>query len=309
MFNLACSSDSPPAAPKADAGKDTRAGSGGAVGTGGSTTTTGTGGSTTTTGTGGSTTTTGTGGSTTATGTGGSTSATGTGGSTSATGTGGSTSAVGTGGSTTADGTGGTTSSDGGGMPSDDGGSVDVGTSDSLDAPLLADDAASEAGASDDGGVPTLLDSGSLDVEVDSEGIDSPVILLDAEIDSEAVDVPVDAELPDAAADTAPDPFACSSISVMSGGATGNVGSTDGFCFVTCDDIAGWGVSNLDGRQIKVNKVAVAAGDMPLPASTGGTFYLFQVTAGTYSYASIYWWNGAGGAQATCPAPAGGFLP
>jgi hypothetical protein len=81
---------------------------------------------------------------------------------------------------------------------------------------------------------------------------------------------------------------------------------------MTCDNIQGWGGSNLAGRQIKVNKVAVPLptgggdGQMPLPASAQGTYYLFQVTGGSFSYASIDWW---GTANAACPAPDAGFYP
>jgi hypothetical protein len=190
----------------------------------------------------------------------------------------------------------------------------------------------SEAGASDDGGAPILLDSGAQDTEsLDSEAIDTMVLFLDAKADISVADAPadlpgsdlaeaypeVDHDLPvdlpaDLPVDTTPDPFACPSVTVKSGGNTGNFGTTGILCFVTCDSIQGWGGSNLTGRQIKVNKVAVTLpttgsdGQMPLPASSQGNYYLFQVTAGSLGYASINWW---GTANATCPAPDGGFYP
>jgi len=79
-----------------------------------------------------------------------------------------------------------------------------------------------------------------------------------------------------------------SSCTVVSGGSTGNFGTTDAYCFVTCDDIAGWGCSNADGRTVSVNGTVVSCGS-PLTAVNGR--YQFEVTAGTYTYASIYWWG------------------
>jgi hypothetical protein len=79
-----------------------------------------------------------------------------------------------------------------------------------------------------------------------------------------------------------------SSCSVISGGNTGNFGTTDAYCFVTCDEIAGWGCSNDDGRTVSVNGTAVSCGSA-LTAVNGR--YQFEVTAGTYTYASIYWWG------------------
>jgi len=38
-----------------------------------------------------------------------------------------------------------------------------------------------------------------------------------------------------------------------------------------------------------VNGVAKDCGNMPLPAKVNG-YYYFDCSAGTYSYASIYWW-------------------
>ena len=79
-----------------------------------------------------------------------------------------------------------------------------------------------------------------------------------------------------------------SSCTVISGGSTGSFGTTDAYCFVTCDDIAGWGCSNADGRTVSVNGTVVSCGS-PLTAVSGR--YQVEVTAGTYTYASIYWWG------------------
>jgi len=70
---------------------------------------------------------------------------------------------------------------------------------------------------------------------------------------------------------------------------TGNFGTKSAFCFRTNSSIAGWGCSNLDGRTIKVNNTTVNCGASPLPAKVNG-YYYFDVSAGTYEYASIHWW-------------------
>ena len=79
-----------------------------------------------------------------------------------------------------------------------------------------------------------------------------------------------------------------SSCTVISGGSTGSFGTTNAYCFVTCDDIAGWGCSNADGRTVSANGTVVSCGS-PLTAVNGS--YQVEVTAGTYTYASIYWWG------------------
>lgn len=115
-----------------------------------------------------------------------------------------------------------------------------------------------------------------------------------------------------AAADAVTDSLACPSLAILSGGQSGNFNTSGIFCFATCDDITtDWGCSNFDGRQVKVNGVLVTCdsngqGQMPLPAKVNGAYYLFQVSAGTYNYASIHW---SGVWHATCPMPDGGFVP
>jgi hypothetical protein len=76
----------------------------------------------------------------------------------------------------------------------------------------------------------------------------------------------------------------------ISGGATGNFNTTGPFCFVTCDEIAGWDCMNTAGRTVSVNGTVVSCGNsLSLPAANGR--YQFEVTAGTYTYASIDWWG------------------
>ena len=72
-------------------------------------------------------------------------------------------------------------------------------------------------------------------------------------------------------------------------GNSGSFGTASAYCFRTPDNINGWGCSNFDGRTLKVNGVAKDCGNMPLPAKVNG-YYYFDCSAGTYSYASIYWW-------------------
>lgn len=75
-----------------------------------------------------------------------------------------------------------------------------------------------------------------------------------------------------------------------SGGTAGHpptTNSTKAFCVVTCDTIVGWNCSNFDGRTVTVNGTQVKCGD-PIPS---GATTVFQVSAGTLSYATIYWWG------------------
>jgi endoglucanase len=70
---------------------------------------------------------------------------------------------------------------------------------------------------------------------------------------------------------------------------SGNFNTTGPYCFRTSYAIAGWGCSNFDGRTLQVNDVTKTCGSLPLPAMYNG-YYYFEASAGTMSYASIYWW-------------------
>jgi hypothetical protein len=72
-------------------------------------------------------------------------------------------------------------------------------------------------------------------------------------------------------------------------GNSGNFGTAGAYCFRTSDSISGWGCSNFDGRTLKVNGVAKDCAALPLPAKVNG-YYYFDCSAGTYNYASIYWY-------------------
>jgi xyloglucan-specific exo-beta-1,4-glucanase len=58
--------------------------------------------------------------------------------------------------------------------------------------------------------------------------------------------------------------------------------------------INGWGVSNFDGRTVSVTVngtgAAVTTAGGALPSKAANDYYYFQSSAGTYSWAAIYWW-------------------
>ena len=73
----------------------------------------------------------------------------------------------------------------------------------------------------------------------------------------------------------------------VSGGQSGNFNTTGAACYTVTGTIYGWGCSNAEGRTVTVNGTAVTCGRMPLPGSSP---YTFSFTAGTYPWASFYWW-------------------
>lgn len=81
----------------------------------------------------------------------------------------------------------------------------------------------------------------------------------------------------------------CSPAVEMVGGQSGSFDTTGPVCKKTQDRIVGWGCSNFDGRSITVNGVAVTCGAQ-LPPQMGG-YYYFDVSAGNYPWASLYWWK------------------
>jgi len=74
---------------------------------------------------------------------------------------------------------------------------------------------------------------------------------------------------------------------------TGNFNTTGAICLRTSSTVNGWGCSNFTGRTVSVNGGAATAtcgaGPFPLAKYTDGYTY-FSVSAGTYSYASLYSW-------------------
>jgi hypothetical protein len=58
--------------------------------------------------------------------------------------------------------------------------------------------------------------------------------------------------------------------------------------------VHGWGASNFEGRSISVtvngSGTAVTTVGAPLPAKGAGDYYHFDSSAGSFSWASVYWW-------------------
>lgn len=86
----------------------------------------------------------------------------------------------------------------------------------------------------------------------------------------------------------------CSPTQTVSAGQSGSLiitlNTTGADCLRTTDDISGWGCANCAGRTLKINRQQVTFGQTPLPAKING-YYYFDVSAGTYSWASLYWWK------------------
>jgi peptidoglycan/xylan/chitin deacetylase (PgdA/CDA1 family) len=76
-------------------------------------------------------------------------------------------------------------------------------------------------------------------------------------------------------------------------GQTSNFNTTGAVCYRTAAAVNGWGCSNFTGRTVSVNGGTAAttcgAGPLPLAKYTDGYTY-FSVSAGTYSWASLYTW-------------------
>ena len=81
----------------------------------------------------------------------------------------------------------------------------------------------------------------------------------------------------------------CVPAKTISGGQSGNFNTSGAYCFRTPDTINGWGCSNFDGRTLLVNDVSKSCSSMPMPMKYNG-YYYFEASAGTYAWASIYWW-------------------
>ena len=70
-------------------------------------------------------------------------------------------------------------------------------------------------------------------------------------------------------------------------GQSGNFNTTGSVCYTVNATINGWGCSNAEGRTVTVNGTAVTCGQRPLPGSAP---YTFSFSAGSYPWASFYWW-------------------
>jgi endoglucanase len=81
----------------------------------------------------------------------------------------------------------------------------------------------------------------------------------------------------------------CSPVKDATGMMSGEFGTMGPVCIRVTDDIVGWGCSNFDGRTLKINGQAIMCGALPLPDKIDGAYY-FEVSAGTFDYASFYWY-------------------
>ena len=81
----------------------------------------------------------------------------------------------------------------------------------------------------------------------------------------------------------------CWPVTDISGGGTGDFGTTGEACYRTTMDVAGWNCSNFDGRTVMVNDVTVSCGEVPLPPQHAG-YYYFEISAGSYTYAAMSMW-------------------
>lgn len=83
------------------------------------------------------------------------------------------------------------------------------------------------------------------------------------------------------------DLFNGSGCKAVSGGQSGNFGTTGPACFTVSGSVNGWGCSNTSGRTVTINGTSVACGSTPLPGSSP---YTFSFSGGTYPWASFYWY-------------------
>jgi hypothetical protein len=83
------------------------------------------------------------------------------------------------------------------------------------------------------------------------------------------------------------DTIPTSACTAVSGGQSSNFNTTGAVCFTVSGTLNGWGCSNVDGRTVTVNGTAAICGQTPLPGSSPRTF---SFTAGSYPWASFYWW-------------------
>jgi hypothetical protein len=67
------------------------------------------------------------------------------------------------------------------------------------------------------------------------------------------------------------------------------LGTTGEAWYVLDRPIAGWQGSEMAGRTVEVNGIAVSLGQKPLPAAIDGKWYV-RFSTGTHSWASFSWW-------------------
>ncbi len=76
-------------------------------------------------------------------------------------------------------------------------------------------------------------------------------------------------------------------------GQSGNFNTAGAVCLRTAATVNGWGCSNFDGRTVSVNggtaSATCGAGPLPLARMADG-YTWFSISAGTYTWASLYLW-------------------
>jgi hypothetical protein len=90
-----------------------------------------------------------------------------------------------------------------------------------------------------------------------------------------------------------PTPGPCTNPTTITGGQSGNFGTTGAVCLRTSATVYGWGCANFQGRTVSVNGATAAGscGGGPLPlAKWSDGFTYFAISAGTYPWASLYHW-------------------
>ncbi len=68
-----------------------------------------------------------------------------------------------------------------------------------------------------------------------------------------------------------------------------SIGTIGPYCIRVQADLVGWNCNNFLGRTVRVNGVTMICGTLPQPAKINDSYY-FDISAGTYDYASIYWY-------------------
>ncbi len=85
----------------------------------------------------------------------------------------------------------------------------------------------------------------------------------------------------------------CANPVTITGGQSGNFGTTGAICLRTAASVYGWGCANFQGRTVSVNGGTASencgGGAVPLPKMSDGYTY-FAVTAGSFTWASLYYW-------------------
>jgi hypothetical protein len=100
----------------------------------------------------------------------------------------------------------------------------------------------------------------------------------------------------------------CTPAKDISGGQSGNFGTTGAFCFRTADDFTDYGCSSADGRTVKINGTEITTCGGKPPAKLG-SFYYFDFGPGKYEYTGINWYCSTQSCLGPHPVPSCGHYP